>query len=100
MFRRFLLCVLLGPITSKLLLAGDCSIVEARRKIQNSECNVFTLSNDLVQFDVIPQLEGELSHFKANGKSSSAVEYLIDCVYNTAGRWEGEAYSKRIGDSA
>jgi len=43
-------------------------------KIEDIECTVLTLANDLVQVEVIPPSEGELSRFKAKGKRPSAVD--------------------------
>jgi hypothetical protein len=87
-------CVVL---ISLLLCCGtahaECKLTETKRKVEGAERVVYTLENERILVEVVPELAGRVSRYVDKTKEKSAFEWLDDCPYHYACRWEGKPFT-------
>ena len=78
------------------IVRAECKLSEARRKVEGAERTVYTLENERILVEVVPELAGCVSRYVDKTKEKSAFERLDDCPYHYGCRWEGKAFTGQV----
>jgi len=90
-----MLCALVLALLCGTVLA-ECKLTETRRKVDGAERTVYTLENERILVEVVPELSGRVSRYVDKTKEKSAFEWLDDCPYHYGCRWEGKAFTGQV----
>lgn len=71
---------------------AECKLTETKKKVEGAERTVYTLENERILVEVVPDLSGRISRYVDKTKEKSAFEWLDDCPYHYACRWEGKLF--------
>jgi hypothetical protein len=89
--------VLLAALALAALPAwAECKLTEGKRKVEGAERVVYTLENERILVEVVPELAGRVTRYVDKTKEKSAFEWLDDCPYHYGCRWEGKAFTGQV----
>jgi hypothetical protein len=75
---------------------AECKLTEGKRKVEGAERVIYTLENDRILVEVVPELAGRVTRYVDKTKDKSAFEWLDDCPYHYGCRWEGKAFTGQV----
>ncbi len=80
-------------------LTGACSVREERRVVAGAERTVVMLANDRIEVELVPEMAGTITRYALVGATQTPFEFLDDCPYHYACRWEGKAFTHAVVDA-
>ncbi len=78
------------------LASAQCTLTEGVRKFEGAERKIVRMENEKIIVEVAPELEGRIITFQDKSRKGTPFEWLDDCPYHFAGRWEGVPFTYKI----
>src|ERR1700722_8465312 len=75
---------------------AQCQVRIGKRKFEGAERTIVTMENKKILVEIAPELEGRLIRYQDKTRPGSPLEWLDDCPYHYAGRWEGKPFTYRV----